>query len=463
MQALFPYSPTLSCLAVLYPTFGKRAQSTLTSAPESGVGASEDVSTSAGDKISLNDVIAKLKAAGNEDTRAEEILAAVTTLRDSSGRDRKDSIRKMANAWGVTLNEKVDGKYKPRGNSALAEDIEASVCKAALDWESQAESSQCSDTRSPSRADAEAVLKKARTAGAAERGAAVTTRARDNVRQLPETPDDFLSNTLSRLGPNMYQGTLRSGMIWRGDAELLRSMPQGEARLATLQTRERVAQAKAKATVKAKAVEEPPRDQEDPAESSASRRSGGEHGEAGAADYGGGAELHGASSKRQRTLRQMFVSSGSRQDEGEHGQAPASQHGEGAHDEAGAPQYNGGERVGSGVAEHCDGIEVHEHPATTSTELFVHDRDEDRVLLDWLRERPEHGRCSVLLQQIMEWTGKCQTEMRSLAKALGNTIRRQDRANLQQLRETARRHFKAAVGQEKQRLAYFGTRGRARP
>ena len=36
MQALFPYSPTLSCLAFLYPTFGKRAQSTPTSTPEPG-------------------------------------------------------------------------------------------------------------------------------------------------------------------------------------------------------------------------------------------------------------------------------------------------------------------------------------------------------------------------------------------------------------------------------------------
>ena len=35
MQTLFPYSPTLTCLAFLYPTFGKRAQSTPTSAPES--------------------------------------------------------------------------------------------------------------------------------------------------------------------------------------------------------------------------------------------------------------------------------------------------------------------------------------------------------------------------------------------------------------------------------------------
>ena len=38
-------------------TFGKGAQSTPTSAPESGDGASEHVSTSAEDKISLDDVI----------------------------------------------------------------------------------------------------------------------------------------------------------------------------------------------------------------------------------------------------------------------------------------------------------------------------------------------------------------------------------------------------------------------
>ena len=107
MQAIFPYSPTLTCLAFLYPTFGKRAQSIPTTAPESGVGASAHVSTSVGDKISLDGVIAKLKAAGNEDTRGEEILAAAITLSDSRGRDRKDALRKMAHAWGVTLNEKV--------------------------------------------------------------------------------------------------------------------------------------------------------------------------------------------------------------------------------------------------------------------------------------------------------------------------------------------------------------------
>ena len=63
-------------------------------APDSGVGASEHVSTSAGEQISLDDVIAKLKAAGNEDTRGEEILAAAITLRDSRGRDRKGCLEK---------------------------------------------------------------------------------------------------------------------------------------------------------------------------------------------------------------------------------------------------------------------------------------------------------------------------------------------------------------------------------
>ena len=101
-----------------------------------------------------------MKAAVNEDTCGQEILAAAITLRDSSGRDRKVALRKMATAWGVTVTEKVEGKYKQRPNSALAEDIQAAVCKAALDWESRAQPSQGSDKRAPSRPDAEAVLEK---------------------------------------------------------------------------------------------------------------------------------------------------------------------------------------------------------------------------------------------------------------------------------------------------------------
>ena len=108
----------------------------LTPTPGSQVGASEQASTSADDKISLDEVITKFKATADEDIRARKILAAATTLRDSTGRARKDALRKMASAWGVTVNEKVADKYKPRPNAALEQDIRASVCQAALDWES---------------------------------------------------------------------------------------------------------------------------------------------------------------------------------------------------------------------------------------------------------------------------------------------------------------------------------------
>ena len=86
-----------------------------------------------GTRISLDNVIAKVTAAGKEDARGQEILAAALTLRDATGRDRKAALRKMANAWGVAVTEKVEGKYKLRTNPALADDIEASVCKAVLD------------------------------------------------------------------------------------------------------------------------------------------------------------------------------------------------------------------------------------------------------------------------------------------------------------------------------------------
>ena len=50
-------------------------------------------------------------------------------------------------SWGVALSEKVDGKYKVRTNPALADDIQASVCKAVLEWESREEPSQSSSSR----------------------------------------------------------------------------------------------------------------------------------------------------------------------------------------------------------------------------------------------------------------------------------------------------------------------------
>ena len=109
----------------------------------------------------------------------------------------------MANAWGVTLNEKVGAKYTPRLSSALAEDIQASVCKAALDWESGAarhavveEASQSSNARPSSREDEGAAVEKkqkTKTIGAAKHGAALATHTGGAVHQLPETPDDVMS------------------------------------------------------------------------------------------------------------------------------------------------------------------------------------------------------------------------------------------------------------------------------
>ncbi|MDA8609446.1 hypothetical protein N9L19_00865 [bacterium] len=81
--------------------------------------------------ISIDDVIAKMMAADNDNERCLDILSAAITLGDSRGRDRAVALRRMASSWGVTVIEKVDGNHKPRASSALAEYIQASVCKAA--------------------------------------------------------------------------------------------------------------------------------------------------------------------------------------------------------------------------------------------------------------------------------------------------------------------------------------------
>ena len=104
MQAFALFSATLICWTFADPTFGKRAQISASSASretQSGDGASEHVPTSTEDKISLDNVIAKLNAVDGFNKRAEEILAAAITLRDSSGRDRQRALRSMAATWGV--------------------------------------------------------------------------------------------------------------------------------------------------------------------------------------------------------------------------------------------------------------------------------------------------------------------------------------------------------------------------
>ena len=66
--------------------------------------------------------------------RAEEILAAAITLRDSSGRDRKDAVQGMATTWDVARCEQFNDTLTNRSVAALRKDIETAVCDAALKW-----------------------------------------------------------------------------------------------------------------------------------------------------------------------------------------------------------------------------------------------------------------------------------------------------------------------------------------
>ena len=131
----------------------------------------------------------------------------------------------------------------------------------------------------------------------------------------------------------MFEATLRSGTIWRGDAELLDTLPQGAAKLATLQTREFMARAKVKAKAKAKANTEETPAREKPTDGT-------------------------SSAKRRRTPRQMLQSSASEQIRAEDGEAAARVDGV-------------GEGVESDAATHSGGIEEDASTATTSTELIA--------------------------------------------------------------------------------------------
>ena len=79
----------------------------------------------------LDAVISALSAQANLDGRGSEILAAAITLRDSTGRDRKQALRAMCTAWGVQRQEKDSGKWKDRSVAALHGLLTNAVCSAA--------------------------------------------------------------------------------------------------------------------------------------------------------------------------------------------------------------------------------------------------------------------------------------------------------------------------------------------
>ena len=87
--------------------------------------------------ITLDAAIAKLSAHGDIDKRGQEVLAAAITLRESSGRDRKQALRLMAHSWGVNRQTKTEGKWKERPLATVASELETAVCLAAAQWQPQ--------------------------------------------------------------------------------------------------------------------------------------------------------------------------------------------------------------------------------------------------------------------------------------------------------------------------------------
>ena len=85
--------------------------------------------------MTLDAVITKLSAHSDIDERGQDILAAAITLRDSSGRDRKDALRLMTSTWQVNRREKIDGKWKDRPIATVVSELETAVCRAAPQWQ----------------------------------------------------------------------------------------------------------------------------------------------------------------------------------------------------------------------------------------------------------------------------------------------------------------------------------------
>ena len=114
---------------------------------------------------------------------------AAITLRDSSGRDRKQAVRSLAATWKVARYEKVCDKLKDRSVSAMATDVEAAVCDAASTWErdQQGAASQRIDAGSNSRMDDDVAVKRAKTISAADHLLAAAKHTNATVRALPET------------------------------------------------------------------------------------------------------------------------------------------------------------------------------------------------------------------------------------------------------------------------------------
>ena len=220
---------------------------------------------------------------------------------------------------------------------------------------------------------------------------------------LPKTAEDVME--LRRLGPDLFEATKRSGESWVGDVELLKTLPQGIAKLATLEVRELMRARKARATREQNAV---------------------------VATGAGGKSME-PPEKKPRTLQEHF----GREDIG------AAEHVDRMAVSAAAAQEEPDREMGASAATAQNGLW-----------LFRHGTGNDDALIEWLRAQEAQPRCRSLLQQILEWGSHLdRAAMRKLVAAQGIPLSRKNKATIELLLEAARKHFRDAIPQEKGRLA----------
>ena len=169
---------------------------------------------------------------------------------------------------------------------------------------------------------------------------------------LPQTSEDVME--LRRLGPDLFEATKRSGESWIGDVEVLKTLPQGEAKLGTLQVQELMRARKAKATQEQNA--------------------------AGTANAG--SKSMEPAEKQTRTLQDHF----DRRDVG------AAEHVDHMAVAAAAAQEKPDRETGAAgaIVQNCPW-------------LFRRGTGNDHGLIEWLRAQEAQPRCRNLLQQVLGW------------------------------------------------------------
>ncbi len=219
---------------------------------------------------------------------------------------------------------------------------------------------------------------------------------------LRSTLEDVIA--LRRLGPDLFEATKRSGELWVGDEVLLKSLPQGMAKLATLVVTEVMSARKRKART----------------------------------------EVGASASSTEPTAKQLCTQQA----------AGAPEH---AKPGADADRRDG--RAGNDVATAPPEVEPEARANVILPELFRHGSYADRASIEWLRAHHTEPRCRILLQQILEWsTASNRCQMRQLTLAHGINVKRERRQEEEAVREEARKHFRNAIAQEKGRLSVFNFR-----